>query len=119
MIEAAIILVGEARALLARSGCCRPRGAAPPRPAPVRSVRSAYILFCAFYCLAWGLIGGAVMYAIELGAGTPRPYVDTLFTIASAASSTGLTSLDTSTLQLGSNVVIAVTMLLCANTLLG
>jgi len=103
MIEAAIILLNEARAsrLLWGDGALR---GAPAR----RSVRSAYILFCFFYCLAWGLVGGAVMFAIEQSAGTPRPYVDTLFTIASAASSTGLITLDTSTLQGGSNVLIAI-----------
>ena len=111
MIEAAIVLIGEARAL----ALSLLYGAAP---APRRSVRNAYIVFCALYCLVWSLVGGAVMYAIELYGGTPRPYVDTLFTIASAASSTGLTTLDTSTLRLGSNIVIAVTMLCCANTLL-
>jgi len=117
MIEAAILLLSEARELLAAALAGRGAGA-PRRRAAVRSVRHAYIIFCALYCLIWGLIGGAALYAVELGAGTPRSYVDTLFTVASAASSTGLITLDTSTLQLGSNIIIAVTMLFCANTLL-
>ena len=83
-----------------------------------RTVRSAYIQFVAFYCLIGSFILGGAMYAIEENAGTPRSFVDCLFTMASAASSTGLIVLDTSVLQVGSKALIMFIMFAWANTLL-
>ena len=83
-----------------------------------RSVRSAYIQFVALFCLIGSFILGGVMYAIEDRAGTPRSFVDCLFTMASAASSTGLLVLDTSILQVGSKALIGVVMFGWSNTLL-
>jgi hypothetical protein len=86
---------------------------------PVRvSIRDAYVLYVAWSCLAGMLVFGAVVFGIERGAGTPRTFIDCLFHVASAVSSTGLITLDTSTLQAGSNVVIFLSMLVFANTLL-
>lgn len=83
-----------------------------------RTVRSAYIQFVAFYCLIGSFIFGGAMYAIEENAGTPRSFVDCLFTMASAASSTALIVLDTSILQVGSKALIGFVMFAWANTLL-
>jgi len=83
-----------------------------------RTVRSAYIQFVAFYCLIGSFIFGGAMYAIEENAGTNRSFVDCLFTMASAASSTGLLVLDTSILQVGSKALIGFVMFAWANTLL-
>jgi Trk-type K+ transport system membrane component len=83
-----------------------------------RSVRSAYIQFVALFCLIPSFILGGVMYAIEDREGTPRSFVDCLFTMASAASSTGLLVLDTSILQVGSKALIGVVMFGWSNTLL-
>jgi hypothetical protein len=86
-------------------------------PWPSLRVRESYIVFVALYGLLWTLLGGLVMWGVELAAGTPKSYVDCIFTIGSAASSTGLIVLDTSQLQTGSHVVLVVTCFFCANTL--
>ena len=106
MIEAALVFV---RWLLAR---------VRSRAAVALSIRDTYIIFCAMYCTLASLLLGAVFFAIERRAGMEKPFIDCLFHVASAATSTGLITLDTSTLQTGSNAVIFVVMFFCANTLL-
>ena len=106
MIEAGIILLRRLHGL-ARSEMLRPW-----------SIRESFIVAVAASALVGSLVGGAIMWSIERAGGTERPFVDCLFHVASAASSTGLITLDTSTLQQGSNVVILIAMLLYANTML-
>jgi hypothetical protein len=106
MIEAALIL--------GRSGWAQLRRLR----APPLTIRESYMVFVAVYCLVGSLVGGAILWGIERSHGTERPFVDCLFTVASTASCTGLITLDTSTLQTGSNVVILVAMLMYGNTLL-
>jgi cell division protein FtsB len=82
------------------------------------SIREVFILYVAWSCLLGSLLLGWIVYGIERGAGGSAAYVDCLFHVASAASSTGLITLDTSALQAGSNAVIFLSMLVFANTLL-
>ena len=105
MIEAGLILVNLLAARLMG------------KPSPPLRVRESYIVFVALYGLAWALVGGLIMWLLELAAGTPKTYVDCLFTIGSAASGTGLIVLDTSQLQTGSHVVLVVTIFFCGNSL--
>ena len=82
------------------------------------SIRDAYILYVAWSCLLGMLIFGGVFYAIETSAGSRVLYVDCLFHVASAMSSTGLITLDTSLLQPGSLVIIFFSIVIFANTLI-
>jgi Trk-type K+ transport system membrane component len=105
MIEAGLILVNLLAARLLG------------KPSPPLRVRESYIVFVALYGLAWTLLGGLIMWGVELAAGTPKAYVDCIFTMGSAASGTGLIVLDTSQLQTGSHVLLIVTLFLCSNSL--
>ena len=82
------------------------------------TIRDTYILYVAYSCLFGMLILGGVFFGIERSAGAAPAFVDCLFHVASAMSSTGLITLDTSTLQAGSNVIIFFSMLVFANTLI-
>jgi Trk-type K+ transport system membrane component len=107
MLEAGLILCKHAYGLATGVG------------QPLRlSLTEAYIVFVACWGLGWTLLGGLAIYLLENSeGGTPTSYVDSMFTIGSAASSTGLTVLDTSLLKLGSQVVLVITCFFCANTL--
>jgi hypothetical protein len=78
------------------------------------SLRLWFIVYVAVSCSVVSLIGAAIVHRLEEGRFS---FVDCLFQVSSAASSTGLTTLDSSILQAGSNVVLVVTMLLMANTM--
>jgi hypothetical protein len=82
------------------------------------SIRDTFILYVGWSCFLGSLLLGLIVYGIERGAGGSVAYVDCLFHVASAVSSTGLITLDTSALQRGSNGVIFLSMLVFANTLL-
>ena len=87
--------------------------------APVRlSIRDTYVLYVAWSCLLLSLVAGGILCGVERGAGSSPAYVDCLFQVASAVSSTGLIVLDTSQLQAGSHAILFLSMALCANTLL-
>ncbi len=91
----------------------------------VRAVRSflvthfSFFQFHAAYFLLISLIGGAVMYEIErvYGVSDVR-FVDALFMATSAASQTGLQSLDMGSLTTGSAVVIMVLSILGSQILM-
>ena len=106
MIEASLIFV---RWLTARIKAGRP---------VYVSIRDAFILYVAFSCLIGMFICGLIFFGIEKHAGAEKPFVDCLFHVASAMSSTGLITLDTSLLQTGSNIIIFLSMAFFANTLL-
>jgi Trk-type K+ transport system membrane component len=104
MIEASIVLL---RWLFARA-----------RSQAFLSIRDTYIIACAAYCTFLSFSLAIIFFNVERSAGAEKPFVDCLFQVASAVTSTGLVTLDTAKLQNGSNVVLFIAMLLCGNSLL-
>lgn len=68
-------------------------------------------LHFSYFCVL-SLIGGLVLWGIEVAAGKPQPYVDQLFMAVSAASQTGLYTLDLSQKSIATQVILVLIMCL-------
>lgn len=64
------------------------------------------------YVLVLSFAGSIALHLLDGSAGGPRPYIDTLFLSASVTTTTGLLTVDISTLNVGSQVVLFILMVL-------
>ncbi len=70
---------------------------------PIVEFFGVYYHLHAIYIASLAIVGGGVIFAFE---GGEHKYVDTLFMAASAVSETGLASIDTSTMHIGSLIIL-------------